>query len=211
MPRPVHANAEATKGRILETAARLFSARGAGDTSIRDIAKQAGVSLAMVLHYFGSKDELYRSSIDLMYLELAELRAELERALSGAGASGSIIERAVGACFRFARAHRAAVRLVLRSVVDATESETLRREKVLLPFLEKTAPFFRDRADLGDREVRLALQSIVFLIARYSVGTKRELALAAGIEGRAREEDVLAAIEAHICRVAKALLLPEVH
>jgi len=70
MSRPVNADADATRQRMLEAAVQLFAERGLGSTSIRDVAGAAGVSLAMVHHYFGSKDDLYDACIDATYAEL---------------------------------------------------------------------------------------------------------------------------------------------
>lgn len=44
--------------RILQTAAAIFADKGYHDTSIRDISKAAGVSLAGLYYYFKSKEEL---------------------------------------------------------------------------------------------------------------------------------------------------------
>ncbi|MFH6968404.1 TetR/AcrR family transcriptional regulator [Flavobacterium sp. YJ01] len=52
-------NITAIKKVLLETAESLFSDRGYSDTSIRDIAKAAGVNLALVNYHFGSKENLY--------------------------------------------------------------------------------------------------------------------------------------------------------
>src|SRR4029078_8177484 len=43
---------------ILEAAERLFGAHGYEGTSVRDIAQEAGVNLAMISYYFGSKEGL---------------------------------------------------------------------------------------------------------------------------------------------------------
>src|SRR6266702_2341673 len=43
---------------ILETAERLFAARGFDGTSVRDIADEAGVNAAMISYYFRSKEKL---------------------------------------------------------------------------------------------------------------------------------------------------------
>ncbi len=43
---------------IIETAERLFSARGYDGTSVRDLADDAGVNIAMISYYFGSKEKL---------------------------------------------------------------------------------------------------------------------------------------------------------
>lgn len=43
---------------ILTTAERLFSSKGYDGTSVRDIADEAGVNIAMISYYFGSKEKL---------------------------------------------------------------------------------------------------------------------------------------------------------
>jgi len=43
---------------ILETAERLFAGKGFDGTSVRDIADEAGVNVAMISYYFRSKEKL---------------------------------------------------------------------------------------------------------------------------------------------------------
>ena len=43
---------------ILTTAEKLFASKGFDGTSIRDIAEEAGVNIAMISYYFGSKEKL---------------------------------------------------------------------------------------------------------------------------------------------------------
>ena len=43
---------------IIETAEELFADRGYDGTSVRDIADEAGVNVAMISYYFGSKEKL---------------------------------------------------------------------------------------------------------------------------------------------------------
>jgi AcrR family transcriptional regulator len=49
---------EGTKERIERTALRLFVARGIAETSIRDIARAAGISQGALYNHYPSKDEL---------------------------------------------------------------------------------------------------------------------------------------------------------
>lgn len=51
------------RARIRDAALRLFAERGLDGTTIRDIAKEAGVSGGLIRHHFGSKDDL-RSACD---------------------------------------------------------------------------------------------------------------------------------------------------
>jgi AcrR family transcriptional regulator len=52
-----------TEARILDAAARLFLAAGYERTTIRAVASAAGVDAGLVMHYFGSKQELLRAAI----------------------------------------------------------------------------------------------------------------------------------------------------
>jgi AcrR family transcriptional regulator len=48
-----------TRAAILDAAQRLFAERGHAATTIRDVAAEAGIDPALVMRYFGSKDELF--------------------------------------------------------------------------------------------------------------------------------------------------------
>ena len=49
---------------LLQTAARLFAEHGFEAVSTRMLAKEAGVNMAMIAYYFGSKEKLFEAIID---------------------------------------------------------------------------------------------------------------------------------------------------
>ena len=49
------------KKHILESAEKLFSVKGFEASTVRDIADEAGVNLAMISYYFGSKEKMMES------------------------------------------------------------------------------------------------------------------------------------------------------
>ena len=49
------------KEKIEKAARRLFGEKGYHDTSLRDISRQAGVSVSSISYYFGTKEELYQT------------------------------------------------------------------------------------------------------------------------------------------------------
>src|SRR5258708_292563 len=53
-----------TEARILDAATRAFLTAGYDRTTIRAVASAAGVDAGLVMHYFGSKQQLYRRGID---------------------------------------------------------------------------------------------------------------------------------------------------
>ena len=53
-----------TEARILDTATQIFLTAGYERATIRAVASAAGVDAGLVMHYFGSKQELFRRVID---------------------------------------------------------------------------------------------------------------------------------------------------
>lgn len=56
-------NAEATRAAILEAAVRQFARAGYDLASLRDIAGEAGVDVALIKRYFGGKDGLFEDAL----------------------------------------------------------------------------------------------------------------------------------------------------
>jgi AcrR family transcriptional regulator len=60
--------------RILENGVAIFARKGYGNTGLRELAEQAGVNLAMINYFFGSKKGLLKEILDSFlsrYLEIA--------------------------------------------------------------------------------------------------------------------------------------------
>jgi AcrR family transcriptional regulator len=53
-----------TEARILDAATQVFFSAGYDRATIRSVAATAGVDAGLVMHYFGSKQELYRRVIE---------------------------------------------------------------------------------------------------------------------------------------------------
>lgn len=60
---------------ILQVAEVLFAEKGFDGTSIRDIAKEAKINIAMVSYYFGSKEQLLES---LVFFRVSDIKLQLE-------------------------------------------------------------------------------------------------------------------------------------
>src|SRR3981189_208143 len=74
-------NNEARRIDMLRAAAELICERGFGDTRIADVAKRAGVSSALVIYYFGTRDRLLvdalRYSEESFYEAAEQMLAEV--------------------------------------------------------------------------------------------------------------------------------------
>jgi AcrR family transcriptional regulator len=64
---------------ILTSAEKLFAEKGFDGTSVRDIAQQAGVNLAMISYYFGSKEKLLEALIEFRAMYAYGILEELNK------------------------------------------------------------------------------------------------------------------------------------
>ena len=80
-PAPATENNEPRRIEMLRAAAELICERGFGDTRIADVAKRAGVSSALVIYYFGTRDRLLvdalRYSEESFYEAAEKMLAEI--------------------------------------------------------------------------------------------------------------------------------------
>jgi AcrR family transcriptional regulator len=87
-PAPATEQNEARRIEMLRAAAELICERGFGDTRIADVAKRAGVSSALIIYYFGTRDRLlvdalryseesFYEAAEQMLAEVASLRERL--------------------------------------------------------------------------------------------------------------------------------------
>ncbi len=85
-PRAQSADAPAARDRILDAAREVFSERGYDKTSVRGIAKAAGVDPALVHHYFGTKEQVFEAAISVAFAPATDAPTAVEEGpLDGAG------------------------------------------------------------------------------------------------------------------------------
>jgi AcrR family transcriptional regulator len=203
MARPVAADAEATKARILAAATSLIAERGIDGTTVRDIARHARVSLATVLHYFESKDGLHAAVVAAMDAELITLRDALFQAVTPGLALDETVDMLVRRAWEFACAHHVAHRIILRTVLDDGGLPAERIESILRPSLDDASAVLAVGFHVDPIQARLMVQSIVQLSARYAIASTDELCAVTAasdlVTARARVGD-------HLARLMRGLL-----
>jgi AcrR family transcriptional regulator len=118
--------AEERRAGIRRAALAVFSARGYHASSIDDIAREAGISKALIYEHFDSKQGLYG---DLLEQNATELFEQLAEALAGVEVESGAARLAAGldAFFAFVEARRDAWRILFRDVTDPDTSAALAR------------------------------------------------------------------------------------
>ena len=107
---------EERRAAILDSALAVFAQRGYHASSIDDIARENGVSKALIYEHFTSKAELYAELLE-QYAEV--LFSALAEAVSDAGTSAAArLATGLDAFYGFVEDHRVARRMLFREAAD---------------------------------------------------------------------------------------------
>ncbi|MEU8863021.1 TetR/AcrR family transcriptional regulator [Streptomyces umbrinus] len=166
--RPSHADsadAPAARDRILAAAREEFSERGYEKTSVRGIAKAAGVDSALVHHYFGTKEQVFEASIEVAFGPLLRAPGSIaEGPLDGVG------ERLARFFFGVWEnpATRKALLAIIRSAVNNEVAASVFRRLISAQLLRRVAA----QLDTPDAELRAELaaaQLVGIAMLRYVI------------------------------------------
>ncbi len=171
---------------------------------MRDVAALSRVSLATVLHYFGSKGGLYAACVRAMDDELATLRAELLAVAKPGVTRGELVAAMVRKSWTFACVHRVAHRIILRTALDEGGLPTDRLLHLLRPSLDDAELFLAPLLGVAPSRTRLAMQTLIHLVARYAISSHDELKAVTGVSVIHDAERV---IGEHLVEVALGLLV----
>lgn len=108
---------ERSRRQILDAALKLFSTRGFGATSMRDIAQKAGVSTGSVYHQFPDKETVFRELLDEYWRAIGSPDFPFNKALA-TGAFPDDLEALGEAARESVRLYRSHVALIYVDVVE---------------------------------------------------------------------------------------------
>ncbi|GGL15859.1 TetR/AcrR family transcriptional regulator [Streptomyces flaveus] len=159
------ADAPATRDRILAAAREEFSERGYDKTSVRGIAKTAGVDSALVHHYFGTKEQVFEASIEVAFGPVLNAPGSIaEGPLDGVG------ERLARFFFGVWEnpATRTPLLAIVRSAMNNEAAASVFRRLISAQVLRRVAR----QLDLPDAELRAELaaaQLVGIALLRYVI------------------------------------------
>jgi len=108
---------EKSRQQILDAALKLFSHKGYGATSVRDIAEEAGLSKGNVYHHFPDKETIFRGLLDRYFHAMSQPEFPFNRALAD-GAFPDNLEAIGHAIREIVRDYREYVALIYVDVVE---------------------------------------------------------------------------------------------
>lgn len=156
-----------TRQNILDAARAEFAARGYENTSMRAIARSAGVNSALLHHYFGTKDQLFLAALDF------PLRPQDLIGQALAGDRDGVGERVVR--FAFGLLENPAARERLLAVLRAAATNEQMARLIRGFMVREVVGPISAALDVPSPQLRaeLAMTQIVGLImARYVIGVE---------------------------------------
>ncbi len=158
--------ARETRAKLIETALHLFARKGVSGTSIKDIAREAGVAQGLLYHYFASKDDLLWG-----VLEADTFLPYLKQVLSAHDAcpAEDVLREAALAFDAFLQARQARVSIVMAELqinrrVRQMWEENIGQESTLLDeFLRKRIASGELRAHTVEVTTYLLMHGVVSL------------------------------------------------
>lgn len=132
-------NPEQTQRRILDAAEREFATKGYDGTRLRDVALAVGVHHALLHHYFGDKEGLFRAVLERAIGKLSTQAFELMRTTSDVR---ELVRRYVDVVVDYYAQNRALVQILHFAQLDtgspAYSMCTEIAQDMLLPLVEAT-------------------------------------------------------------------------
>lgn len=191
---------------ILAAATRLWGERGYHAVSLRRIAESAGVSLALIHHHFGRKDQLFDAAVQAGRDSF--VCAQHDLSLVAANASSKTLEDLVASflspmlAIQQAQHGQAYLRLVFRHADDPLPEVRTVLDKLLGPLLatltRRLETLFPDRpALLSACAPRLLLGAVMTLQANW---------LETGSQGPFARDEVFAALRRYLVGGIGALM-----
>jgi AcrR family transcriptional regulator len=135
-----------TRDLVLAEAIRCFAVDGYDGTSLNDIAAGVGIKRQSLLHYFGSKDGLYREVFERM---LSDWFVRLEGAINNNERGLRKVEYVLSASFDFFADNPDYIRLVRREAIDGGAHLGIDLAAVLRPYWDRSVQFFEREMDAG--------------------------------------------------------------
>ncbi|MER6083172.1 TetR family transcriptional regulator [Streptomyces sp. NPDC001833] len=163
--RPPRAESADTRDRILVTAREEFSEHGYEKTSVRAIAKAAGVDSALVHHYFGTKEQIFEAAIAVAFAPA--LNAPVAIADGPLDGVGERLTRFIFGIWE-SPTTRTPLLAIVRSAVNNETAAAVFRRLIASQLLRRIA----GQLDLPDAELRAELaaaQLIGCAMLRYVI------------------------------------------
>jgi TetR/AcrR family transcriptional regulator len=150
LPKPSRLAADDRRKQLIDVAIDLFSRKGFGGTTTKEIAAAAGVNEAIIFRHFATKQKLYEAILEHRTgkKQVEEGFAELQ-ALMKKRDDQAVVAWIVGATLCIFREDPRFERLMLFAALEGHEIAVMHHNQVITPFLEALRAYIESRQAEG--------------------------------------------------------------
>jgi AcrR family transcriptional regulator len=157
---------------LLDVAEELFSEHGFEGTSTRMLAKKAGINLAMISYYFGSKEKLFEMLVERKTSYMLEILKALNESESDSFKKiETMIDLYVDRILKNGRFHRILQREISlqqrTELSDKISSLLLRNAKAYADIIQEGI----DRGEFRPVDVKLTVATLVGTVSQVTLST----------------------------------------
>lgn len=157
-------DAEATRKAIIDAAERMFVTQGFGSTSMAQIGKACGCANSLIVHHFGSKEELWKQVKDRAFAGFVE---ESQRIFKDEPVSVKGLRKTTEAYFQLLQDNPGLVQLLLRAEMERDPARSRMNTEQLEPFVARMRQAQEAGILRSDVPAAHLLLTIVHVITRW--------------------------------------------
>lgn len=149
---------------LLETAVEMFSEKGFSGTSIRDIAREHGVSLSNIYYYFSNKEGLWR---EIMNRSVRSLPGRLRAAIAQADTPRAQLDALIREHLRAGVEHQRELLMLLTEqgqLGEDSSRETLEIQREILEIYTAVLEALSAEGALHEGHIRVAVFNILGVV-----------------------------------------------
>jgi TetR/AcrR family transcriptional regulator len=120
---------EATRAALLEAAETIFLEKGFGNTSLSQIARQAGITKSLIHHYFGSKEGLWREVKTRRFMHYAQEQVNM---IDEAQPTAELLKESIALYFNFLHRNPQIVKILAWMFLEQDQNECLDIDRELI-------------------------------------------------------------------------------
>jgi AcrR family transcriptional regulator len=185
----------------------VFAAKGFEGASTREIAAAAGVNISSLHYHWESKETLYFAVFENIYDRIIELvRGSIPEASVERPASRQVVDETVGLLFDFFADNPNIPKLLVRRLLETTESTSEIERDILLPAWRSFATWTYDLSKVDQIDAPIFLLTVHSVLLVFMLDSQQFAAL---LGGSVRSPELRSRLRPHITNLVHMMIRAE--
>lgn len=174
MSRPVGADGEETRERILRAVMDEIGEVGLANLTLKGVAFRAEISIGLLSHHFKSREQLLKETSDDWMLRLFKVRDEVTAIYKSKDSPEESLLHAMVACMNIGRQHTVPMKMLMRSVVVHGKLP-VGVSSVTFPLGDQIAKMLAEAHGVSFERARASVHQAAVLMVRLGLCSEHEL------------------------------------